>query len=123
MIIDSEGKEITPRPYKISILTDDKDSMIKSIKDFLQGCIYCWCACNHGKEFSTRDFLGETNRDWSGTPTFQLFQAYVKNNTMDIAIKKAGQDVGRILRQVLESDSRKFRIGKGPRILVYWWIP
>lgn len=49
----------------VSGLTEAQE---KSIMDFLQGAVYCWCKNNKGTYFSLLDLMGGENNDWRETP-------------------------------------------------------
>ena len=104
--LDSGKKRISA-----TILNVDKEI----IKDYMQGSVYSFCKNNPGEVFSVRILFGGMNNDWNGTPLQRLYDnhAYVrksKNPKHQTAI-----DAGRLLREVLENDSRKFEYAGNKR--------
>lgn len=92
-------------------------SQIKNIHLYVQGAIYCWCKnCKDDKDeptwFSASSLFGGANYYWEGTPLYDLYKWHKSNNAND-PVNMAGQDVGHLLRDVLNADKRKFNTRKG----------
>lgn len=99
----------TTKTYKISANLIPVDEEI--IKVYMQGAVYAFCNTNKGEAFSVRILFGGDNRDWSGTPMQKIYDYYIKNGkSYDDAAENAAVDAGRLLKAVLERDSRKFEI-------------
>ena len=115
MIINNDG--VFRDIYGISV------NQKQSIKDFLQGAVYCWCKNRKNEWFSVRDLMGGENYDWKGTPLFPLWQKRADKGWDDEeAIKEAGKEVGWLLKSVLQKDQRNFETIKEELIRKYRWI-
>lgn len=90
-----------------------------SIKNFLQGAVYCWCKNNKDHWFSLRDLMGGDNFHWQGTPLIKLYE---KHKHKEDSVKSAGIDVGWLLKVVIEEDKRLFETKKESLIRKYRWI-
>jgi len=99
-------------------LTDEQK---KSIMDFLQGAVYCWCKNRKGEWFSMRELMGGDNYYWQGTPLIALYEKH--EDEVDDPVKVAGQDSGKLLKAVLKKDKRKFEVKEEAMIKQYRWIP
>jgi len=98
---------------------ESKNSIIK----FLQGAVYCWCNTNRGNWFSARDFLGNDNRDWTGTPLMVLYNNHIKiGKSIEDAFIEAGKEAGWLLKNVISSDLRSFETKREDQIRKYRWI-
>jgi hypothetical protein len=92
-----------------------------AIVNFLQGAVYCWCKNRRGDWFSLRDLMGGDNFFWEGTPLYTLFEKY--EHTSQNPTKQAGQDGGRLLKAVIDSDRRNFETREEHMIREYLWVP
>ena len=87
---------------------------------FLSKKVDDWCKTNVNQIFTLRDLVGGKNSNWQGTPLQRLFDNNIeKGKEEDAAIKKAGQDAGRLLRLVISKDEKRFTIIKGTRVKEY----
>ena len=55
----------------------------KSICDYLQGAVYCWCKNKPKEWFSVRDLCGGENFDWNRTPMIVLFEKHKNKGKSD----------------------------------------
>jgi hypothetical protein len=96
----------------------------KSIMDFLQGAVYCWCKNNKGEYFSLLELMGGDNRDWSGTPLEILCNKHTKNGEFTKeGFDNAGRDCGWLLKKVIYSDEkRQFETKETPINRAYRWL-
>ena len=95
----------------------------KSICDYLQGAVYCWCKNKPKEWFSVRDLCGGENFDWNRTPMIVLFEKHKnKGKSDEDAIKDAGKDAGWLLKKVIHDDVRKFETKKEGFIRQYLWV-
>lgn len=85
------------------------------MKAYLQGAVYCWCKNCKGQWFAARALIGGENYYWQGTPLMPLYLYYLngddRNN--EYAIEEAGKAAGRLLKEVLHKDKRKFETREG----------
>jgi len=94
-----------------------------NIISFLQGAVYCWCNLNRDNWFSARDFLGNDNRDWTGTPLMVLYDNHIKTGkSIEDAFIEAGKEAGWLLKYVIISDKRNFETKREDQIRKYRWI-
>lgn len=124
MIIDIENnnRQLTPDDCRFAL--GDIDKMIKGVKAYLQGAVYCWCKNVKGENewFAARDFLGGENFYWEGTPMMALYEYYKKINPEGYyAQEEVGKAAGWLLKQVLLEDRRTFETRKGYRSREYRW--
>jgi hypothetical protein len=99
------------------------DAEEKSIKDFLQGSVYCWCKNKKGTWFSLLDLMGGDNRDWSGTPLETLYKKHIQDGKSEKdAFVSAGQESGWLLKKVIHSDKRKFETEETEINRKYRWL-
>ncbi len=83
------GENLDIREVK-EITTDDK----KSIMNFLQGAVYCWCKNRKDEWFSLRDLMGGDNYDWQGTPLIVLYENMKLRIKIILQRKQAKMQVG-----------------------------
>ena len=108
--------------YNISakISKEEKERIIC----FIQGAVYSFCKNNYDdgkrKAFAARDLFGGVNNDWGGTPLQVLYNCHANNNA-DNPENLAGKDVGWLLLEVINNDSRKFKKIKD-HVNYYEWI-
>ncbi len=86
----------------------------QSIRDFLQGAVYCWCKNRKEEWFAARDLLGGENYHWQGTPMFALYE---KSHDEE----QAGKDAGWLLKSVIKEDKRTFKTKKEGLVRQYCW--
>lgn len=97
------------KTYNISANLIPVDEEI--IKVYMQGAVYAFCNTNKGEAFSARILFGGDNKNWGNTPMQKLYDYYIKEGkTEEDAHQAAAIDAGRLLKAVLERDSRKFDI-------------
>lgn len=86
------------------------DEAKQHMMNYLQGHVYCWCKNNQPNSwFAARDLLGGVNRDWTGTSLQPLYDHYIDMALPhNIAVRRAGVDVGKLLKVVLAQDNRLF---------------
>jgi hypothetical protein len=85
------------------------------IRDFIQGCVYCWCKNRKDEWFSMQHLMGGDNRDWSGTPLEALYTSHIQNGkSPEDAFALAGQESGWLLKRVIHDDARRFATEKAP---------
>lgn len=90
-----------------NVLGIEKDR--KTIETFLKDCIYDWCKHYGEKEFAARDLVGGDNWDWNGTPLQALYDKYKKaGKSHGDAFDAAAKDAGKLLKKVIEEDTRNF---------------
>jgi len=85
---------------------------VREICAYLQGAVYCWCNIRKGEWFKAQDFLGGDNTFWQGTPVYRLYERLLPQGH-DYAHEQAAKDAGRILKSVLDEDSRTFETREG----------
>lgn len=100
---------------KVTGLTEEAS---KRACDFLQGAVYCRCNSHPHEWFSLRDLMAGLNSKWDGTPLQVL---YKKHQHTEGALERAGQDGGRLLKQVIADDSRRFDTRKAELVRQYRW--
>ena len=84
---------------------------IEVIKVYLLGAVNAFCNAKPDEAFSARILFGGNNRNWGNTPMQKLYDYYIKEGkTEEDAHQAAAIDAGRLLKAVLERDSRKFEI-------------
>ena len=94
----------------------------KCIKSFLQGAVYCWCACKGTEWFSLRNLAGGVNYQWNGNPLFHLYKKHRKlGKNDDESIRAAGKDAGWLLKMVISEDNRTFETKTEGLIRMYRW--
>lgn len=95
--------------YKPSAKTIPVDEEI--IKVYMLGAVNAFCNTNKNDVFSVRILFGGNNSDWGNTPMQKLYDYYIKEGeTKDKAHQNAAKDAGRLLKSVLDEDSREFEI-------------
>lgn len=123
MVIDIENnnRQLTQDDCRFAL--GDIDKMIKGVKAYLQGAVYCWCNVKGKNEwFAARNFLGGENFYWEGTPMMALYEYYKKINPEgNYAQEEAGKAAGWLLKQVLLEDRRTFETRKGFMTREYRW--
>ncbi|MEI8202454.1 MAG: hypothetical protein WCH34_05550 [Bacteroidota bacterium] len=101
-------------------ITDEEK---KSIIDFLQGAVYCWCKNKPNEWFSMRDLMGGDNYYWDGTPLIALYEKHInKGKDAETSVEDAGKDSGWLLKRVTNDDVRVFETKKEDLIRKYLWI-
>ncbi len=99
----------TTKTYNISAKLIPADEEI--IKVYMQGAVYAFCNTNKGEAFSTRILFGGDNKNWGDTPIQKLYDYYIKEGkSEEDAHQSSTIDAGRLLKAVLERDSREFEI-------------
>ena len=85
-------------------LSEDK---MRNIECYILGAVYGYCAGASEKRFSVRALFGESNRDWNETPLIDVFEYYIQQEmSEDVAIERAGRDVGCLLKRILFEDKK-----------------
>jgi hypothetical protein len=93
------------------------------IMDFLQGAIYCWVKNRKGEAFAVRDLVGGENGNWAGTPLQGLYDKHLQlGKSEDAASQAAGQDIGWLVKAVLDEDKREFEAVEGAYVNSYQWV-
>jgi len=114
------GTDEDKKLREVTTLSIDSKNNIMS---FLQGAVYCWCNVNNSNWFSARDFLGNDNKDWTGTPLIVLYNNHIKTGkSFEDAFIEAGKEAGWLLKSVISSDKRKFETKREDQIRKYRWI-
>jgi len=89
----------------------------------MQGAIYAWAKNFPAKPFAVRDLVGGENGDWTGTPLFALYEAYIKHGECDeVAQSHAAQDLGWIVKNLLNNDKRTYVNTKPDDVNHYEWV-
>lgn len=84
---------------------------IEVIKVYMQGAVYAFCNVKPNEPFSARILFGGNNRNWNGTPMQKIYDYYIKEGkSEEDAHQSAAIDAGRLLKALLERDSRDFEI-------------
>jgi hypothetical protein len=98
-----------------------------AIFNFLQGAVYSWCKNKPQEWFALRDLMGGTNNNWDETPLAILYDRQKKQigKSHEEAYAQAAIDGGRILKEVLHQDARKFEAPdpSGEPARQYRWFP
>lgn len=113
------------RITNVLVITEEQN---KSIRDFLQGAVYCWCKSYYKENyeenegwFSMRDLMGDENFHWQGTPLFALHIGYEEYGS-ESPKKEAGKAAGRLLKRVIIEDRRYFEVKEEEHITKYRWV-
>jgi len=102
-------KNNTTKTYNISAKILPVDEEI--IRVYMQGAVYAFCNTNKNEVFSARILFGGENRNWGSTPMQKLYDYYIKEGKAEEdAHQSAAIDAGRLLKSVLDRDSREFKI-------------
>lgn len=92
------------------------------ICSFLQGAVYAWCQKHGSEPFAARDFVGDKNYFWQGTPLIVLFNHYYNlypdNN---YAVTQAGRALGHLLKRVIVEDKRTYTTHIAKQVRHYRW--
>lgn len=93
------------------------------ICSFLQGAVFAWCEQHGTDAFAARDFEGDKNFHWQGTPLIVLFEHYnqLYPNRGRYAVKQAGRALGHLLKRVIVEDKRTFTTHIAKRVRHYQW--
>lgn len=92
------------------------------ILSFLQGAVYAWCDAHGTEAFAARDFVGDKNFYWQGTPLIVLFNHYYTHNQNgNYAVKQAGRALGHLLKRVIVDDKRTYTTHIAKRVRHYKW--
>lgn len=93
------------------------------ICSFLQGAVYAWCEKHGTDAFAGRDFVGDKNYYWQGTPLIVLFEHYNQQYPKRgrYAVKQAGRALGHLLKRVIVEDKRTFTTHIAKRVRHYQW--
>ncbi|MBL4653327.1 MAG: hypothetical protein JKY53_10770 [Flavobacteriales bacterium] len=95
----------------------------KSIMNFLQGAVYCWCKNRKNEWFSMWDLMGGDNYYWDGTPLLVLYTKHEnKGKDSEQAVKDAGKDSGWLLKKTVHEDIRYFESKKEELTRKYRWV-
>lgn len=96
------------------------DEQITHIKYFIKGAVYSFCANNLEQNgtsqwFGVYTLFGGKNFYWND-PLVELYNYYIKSGKSSTDAKNmAGQDVGHLLKQVLQEDDRTYDIDNTQR--------
>lgn len=71
---------------------------------YMTDAVHDFTASEPEKAFAVRDLFGGKNSDWGGTPLQTIFDRYSEDMPKEKAAKRAGIDVGRLLKIVLNED-------------------
>lgn len=105
---------------EVQVLTNQQKA---SIREFLQGAVYCWCKNRKDEWFSMRDLMGGDNYEWEGTPLFDLYAKQTSKGVLgEAAVDQAGKDGGWLLKRVISDDKRNFETKKEEQIRKHRWI-
>lgn len=86
-----------------------KPKNIANIKKYILDAVNTACADN--EVFSVRSLFGGHNRDWNNTPLQEIYNYHIgTGKSHKKAANRAGIDVGWLLKDILEEDSRTFEI-------------
>ena len=113
---------ITPRSElrDVSGINDTDKALIKA---FMQGAVYCWVKNRKDEAFAVRDLMGGENFEWDRTPLMPLYRKHIRaGKDNDSAIKAAGQDLGWLVKSMLDEDRRTFVVGDAGLANSYRWI-
>lgn len=81
------------------------------IKVYMLGAVNAFCNVKPDEPFSARILFGGNNRNWGDTPMQKLYDYYIKEGkSEEDAHQSAAIDAGRLLKALLERDSRDFEI-------------
>ena len=105
-------------PRDVTIISDEAK---EKIKDFLQGAVYCWCKNRNNEWFSLSALVGGENKNWYGTPLQAIYDKHLENHPPEKAYEQAAQDAGRLLKSVLNKDSRSFDMKEDSWTNEYRW--
>lgn len=84
---------------------------IEVIKVYMQGAVYAFCNVKPDEPFSARILFGGNNRNWGDTPMQKLYDYQLKEGkSEEDAHQSAAIDAGKLLKAVLDRDSREFEI-------------
>lgn len=91
------------------------------ICSFMQGAVYAWCDAHGTEAFAARDFVGEQNNLWQGTPLVVLFDHYnqLYPGRGRYAVKQAGRALGHLLKRVIVEDKRTYTTHIAKRVRHY----
>lgn len=99
---------------KIVEVNGINENDMQRIEDFLQGAVYCWCR-NH---YNDDDWVSAENLiegfEWENSCPLGILVTRLKKSgkSDEEAFKQAGIDAGKILKQVLDKDTRTFETKK-----------
>lgn len=106
--------------HKVRGITVEEKELIKN---YMQGAIYTWIKRDRETPFAVRDLVGGINNDWTGTPLIALYKKHrTAGKDSSAAIAGAGVDLGWIVKEVLASDKRAFKVKKRGLVSSYSWI-
>lgn len=92
---------------------------------FLQGAVYAWCDAHGTKAFAARDFVGDQNKLWQGTPLMVLYEHYhnlhPERRGTDYAQDQAGRALGHLLKRVIVDDKRRYTTHIEEQVRHYEW--
>ena len=93
------------------------------IKAYLQGAEYSWVKNRKDEWFAARNLVGGEKFEWSGTTLIVLYDKHIKKGKSTTeAITNAAQDLGWLLKSVLNNDKRHFEAGKKDLVAAYRWV-
>lgn len=79
---------------------------LASAKVYILGAVHGYTASDEESCFSVRNLFGGKNKDWGDTPLQAIYNFYRNTEKLghEEAAKRAAQDVGKLLKQVLNED-------------------
>lgn len=116
-LYDENGKPVNKTQGGIRVITPAE---IAEGIAFLQDKVNWWCKNRSGEKFCAADFAGGQQRDWSEPRMRVIYEGYLPNYSgcSQVEAERKANDaaskaVGRLLFEVLKSDSRGFDIWYG----------
>lgn len=111
--------ENLPNPRAVHGIDED---VLREMRIFLQGAVYCWCKNRKEEAFAARDLLGGDNYYWQATPMEGLYNYYLggDEDNNEYAVEEAGKAAGRLLYQLLYDDKRVFETWEGYTRMYRW---
>lgn len=80
-------------------------SELELAKAYIKGAVHCFTKNKPNENFSVQILFGGVNKDWNGSPLQAFYDYYAAKECTD-AEDRAAQDVGKLLKSVLDEDIR-----------------